>query len=209
MEKTRELKTGTTTVGVIGKDCVVLAADMRASMDHLAIDEETKKLYKITDLVAVSNAGSVGDCGTLVRHLRGHAKLYEIERETKITTKALSTYLANILNANRFYPFFVQFLIGGIDGNTAKLFEIDLSGGLLERNKYAVSGSGTELALSSLDKDYKQGLSEIDSIKIAVEAVKAAKKRDIYSGGKSISVIVINKQGARELTEAEVKNYLN
>ena len=46
--ETKQLKTGTTTIGLITKDAVVLAADMRASMGHLAYDEESKKLYKIT-----------------------------------------------------------------------------------------------------------------------------------------------------------------
>lgn len=201
-----EIKTGTTTVGLIAKDSVVLAADMRASMGHLASDEEAKKLYKITDNIAMTNAGSVGDSLALIRYLRSHAKLYEVERETAMTVKAIAIFLSNILNSNRFYPFLVQFIVGGMN-NKPELYELDLSGGVLDRKKYAVSGSGTELALSVLDQQYKEGITKEEAIRLAINAVKAAKKRDIYSGGVSVTVMVITRQGIQELKEEEIKNY--
>ncbi|MFH1664458.1 MAG: archaeal proteasome endopeptidase complex subunit beta [archaeon] len=204
----KELKTGTTTVGIVTKDSVVLAADMRASMGHLAYDEEVNKIYKITDNVALTIAGSVGDALTLVRFLRSHAKLFEIERETKITPKAIATYISNILNSNRFYPFFVQFIIGGVN-TKPEMFDVDPSGGLLERKKFAVTGSGTELAMAILDQGYSDGMTTEEGIKLAIKSVNASKKRDIFSGGVSVKVMVIDKNGSKELNENEVQKYGN
>jgi len=203
----KDLKTGTTTTGLIAGNAVVLAADMRASMGHLAYDEESQKLYKITNNIGVTNAGSVGDSLTIIRYLRSHAKLYEIERETKITPKALATYLANILNANRHFPFAVQFIIGGLN-RQPELYELTPYGGVLERKKYAVSGSGTELALTTLDQNYTEGMTEEEGIKLAIKAINAGKKRDIFSGGKSVSVMVIDGNGARNLSEADVEKHV-
>jgi len=204
----KHLKTGTTTVGLTTKDSVVLAADMRASMGHLAYDEEVTKIYKITDNVALTIAGSVGDALALVRYLRSHAKLFEIERETKITPKAISTFVSNILNSNRFYPFLVQFIIGGVN-DKPEVFDVDPSGGLLERKRFAVTGSGTELAMSNLDQNYKDGMTTEEGIRLAISAVKSSKKRDIYSGGVSVKVTVIDKNGIRELNETEIQKYGN
>ncbi len=204
MEK--DLKTGTTTVGIVAKDAVVLAADMRASMGHIAYDEESKKLYKITDNIGVTNAGSVGDSLTIIRFLRSHAKLYEIERNTKITPKALSNYLGNILNANRYFPFSVQFIIGGINEGP-ELYELTPYGGILGRNTYAVSGSGTEFAMTTLDQNYRKGMTEDEAIALAVKAITAGKNRDIYSGGKSVSVMVVDSRGTRDISQTEVKKY--
>jgi len=198
------LKTGTTTVGLIAKDCVVLAADMRASLGHIAYDEECQKLYKITDNIAVTNAGAVGDSLTLVRFLKSHASLYEIERDSKITPKAIAAYLSNVLNANRYYPFAAQFVIGGVNEGP-ELYELTPDGGVLKRDKYAVSGSGTEPAMTTLDQNYRQGMTEEEGIAVAIKAVNAGRKRDIFSGGKSVSVMVISKQGVREASEAEVQ----
>jgi len=202
-----ELKTGTTTVGLIGKDCVVLAADMLASMGHIAYEEESQKIYKITDKIAVTNAGSVADSLTLVRFLKSHAKFYEVEREVPINPNALAVYLSTVLNANRYYPFMAQFILGGIN-NGPELFEITPTGGILQRKKYAVSGSGTEFAMAVLDQFYKKDISEEDAIKVALRAVKASKRRDIYTGGKGFSVTVIDKNGIRELEEREIEKVL-
>ncbi|MEW6295505.1 MAG: proteasome subunit beta [Candidatus Diapherotrites archaeon] len=207
MTSSKEIKTGTTTVGLITKEAVVLASDMRASMGNLAYDEETKKIYKITENIAITIAGSVGDCATLIRFLKSHSKWYEIEREKKMNPKALANYISNILNANRFYPFLVQFIIGGIN-TKPEIYDVDPSGGVLPRDKYAVSGSGTELALSHLDSNYRKELSEEEGIKLAVNAVKSAKKRDIFSGGRSINVTVVSKKGVRELKDEEVQSYI-
>ncbi len=207
METQNRLKTGTTTVGLIAKDSVILAADMRASLGHIAYDEESQKVYKITDNIILTTAGMVGDLLTLVRFAKSQAKLYEIERETKMTPNALVTFLSNILNANRFYPYGVQFLIGGIN-KQAELYELTPDGGVLKRNKFAVSGSGTEFAMAVLDQYYKEGMEEQEAIELAVRAVTAAKKRDIYSGGKSITSMVASKKGVREVTEKEIKKIL-
>lgn len=202
-----DFKTGTTTVGLIATDRVVLAADMRASFGHIAYDEESKKLYKITDNIAVTNAGAVGDSLALIRFLRSQARLYEIERDSKITPKAIVTYLSNVLNANRYYPFAAQFVLGGINDGP-EIYELTPYGGVLKREKFAVSGSGTEPAMTTLDQNYKKGMTEDEGIALAVKAVRAGKKRDIYSGGKSVSVMVIDKKGIKELSGTEVQKYI-
>ncbi len=202
----QDIKTGTTTVGIIAKDAVVLGADMRASMGHLAYDEESKKLYKITDEIAVTNAGAVGDSLTIMRFLISQARLYEIEREIKITPNAMASLLSNVLNANRYFPFAVQFVLGGVNKGP-ELYEVTPFGGVLKREKYAVSGSGTELALATLDQNYKKGMSEEEGIALAIKAIGAGKKRDIFSGGRSVAVMVIDKKGVRELREEEVKKF--
>ena len=203
---TQELKTGTTTVGVITKAGIVLAADQQATLGHLGYDLEAKKLYKISGQIAATNAGSVGDSLTMVRFLRSKAKLYETDRETPITARALTTFLSNVLNSNRHYPYMVQFIIGGMTSKP-QLFEITPYGGVLERNQYATSGSGTALALSVLDQQYKENMALDEGVRLAIQAITASKKRDIYTGGRSISVMVIDDKGVRELPDSEVQKH--
>lgn len=202
-----DLKTGTTTVGIIAKEVVVLAADMRASLGHIAYDEENDKLSEITNHIAVTNAGSVGDTMTIVRYLKNHAKLYALERENPITTKGLVTLLSNILSGNRYYPFEVQFVIGGVQPKP-ELFEVTPMGAMLERKKYAVSGSGTEMALSTLDLNYKDEMEENEAVELAIQAISQGKKRDIFSGGKSVSVLVINHNGCKRVPEKTIEKYI-
>lgn len=202
-----DLKTGTTTIGLIGKDIVVLAADMRASLGHIAYDEENQKISKLTKSIAMTNAGSVGDTMTITRYLVSQSKMYELENETEITTKGLVTFLANVLAANRYYPYEVQFVVGGTTPKP-QLFEVTPMGAVLERSKYAVSGSGTEFALNTLDLNYKEGLEESDAIGLAVQAISGGQKRDIFSGGKSVSVMIIDKNGCRMVPQKTVEKFV-
>jgi len=165
-------KTGTTTVGIISKDSIILAADMQATMGNLQSNNDMTKLYKINDHLAVTIAGSVGDALVLVRFLKVQASLYELEHKTPMNTKACATLLSNVLNANRFYPYFTQFILAGSVGELS-ISNIDIAGGVVQEKQFSYSGSGSELALSVLDNKYKKDLSTNDAIKLAKEAILA------------------------------------
>lgn len=195
-------KTGTTTVGIISKDSIILAADMQATMGNLQSNNDMTKLYKINDHLAVTIAGSVGDALVLVRFLKVQASLYELEHKTPMNTKACATLLSNVLNANRFYPYYTQFILAGSVGGLS-IYNIDIAGGVVQEKQFSFSGSGSELALSVLDNKYKPELSTNDAIKLAKEAILAAKKRDVYTGGQGVKMFVITKDKIDELPIAK------
>ncbi len=195
-------KTGTTTVGIISKDSIVLAADMQATMGNLQSNNDMTKLYKINDHLAVTISGSVGDALVLVRFLKVQASLYELEHKTPMNTKACATLLSNVLNANRYYPYYTQFILAGSVGGLS-IYNIDIAGGVVQEKEFSFSGSGSELALSVLDNKYKTDLSTNDAIKLAKEAILAAKKRDVYTGGQGIKLFVITKDKIEELPIAK------
>ncbi|MFH0714191.1 MAG: proteasome subunit beta [Candidatus Diapherotrites archaeon] len=206
-ENMQKMKTGTTTVGVIGKECVVLAADQKATMGNIATDLAFTKIYKINQKIAVTIAGSVGDAQAIVRFLRAHAKLYEIERENPLTTKAAINLLSNVLNANRYYPYFAGFIVGGFNSKP-ELYSADAGGGFAPVEKFTTVGSGSDLALGYLDDQYKEGLPADKVVETAIRAIKVAKKRDVFTGGESITVFVISKDGIKELDKKEVEKFL-
>ena len=76
---------GTTTVGIVCKDGVVMATEKRATIGNLIASRRAKKIYKISDRVAMTTAGSVGDAQFLVRLIRVEMNLYEVKKETKPT----------------------------------------------------------------------------------------------------------------------------
>ncbi len=196
-------KTGTTTVGIIGKDFVVLAADQQATMGHMAADDDAQKIYKITDKVSLTISGAVGDSLAVIRFLKAQANLYEIERETKITPKAVTNLLSNVLNGNRYYPFIFAPIIGRINSQP-ELYELTPYGCISPKTKYAVTGSGTTFALTTLDSEFKTNMKEEEAIALAIKAIVASKNRDIYTGGKSIMMIIIDSKGTRAVETAKI-----
>ncbi len=195
-----ETKTGTTTVGIIAKDGVVLATESKATIGNLISDKHVKKIIQIDEHIAITTAGSVGDVQVIGRFLASEAKMYRVERRRKIPVGALATLLSNVLNSNRFFPYLGQFILAGYD-TQPKLYELDPIGGMIEK-KYSATGSGSPIAYGILEDGYQEDMNVEDGIKLAIRAIKAASERDAFSGG-NINLAVITKKGFQELNAEE------
>ena len=181
MDGTKVLKTGTTTVGLVCKDGVVMGADQRATMGHLISHKETQKLFKIDDHMGFTIAGLVGDAQVLARWLTAEVELYRVKRNTPMSIKAASTLLANIMNQRKFAPFYVQLLVGGVDHEGNHMFSLDAAGGSIP-DKFVTTGSGSVFVYGVLEDHYKDGLSVEEGLDLAVRGITAAMKRDSASG---------------------------
>ena len=198
---TEKLK-GTTTVGVVCKDGVVLAADRRASLGNMILSEGVTKVFQIDDHLALVGAGSVGDILSLVRLLRAETKLYRARVGREMSVKALATLTANILHGSRYFPYFGWFLIAGYDENP-RLYSIDMAGGVTE-DKFTSAGSGMEFAFSILEDNYRDDLSLEDGIRLALKAIRASTRRDVFTGG-GVTLVTVSEDGYREWSEEELK----
>ena len=206
MEENEVTKTGTTTLGMVCRDGVVIATETRATMGTLIAHKDTKKLYKIDQHLALATAGLVGDLQILARYLNAEANLYRLKRDVKMPVKSAATLMSNILNQRKFYPYYVQLILGGYDNSGGHVFSLDAAGGAIP-DKYASGGSGSPYVYGVLEDCYKEGLSTDEGIDIAIRAITAAKNRDSASGG-NINVAVITKDGYKEVSEDEIKKRL-
>ena len=196
-------KTGTTTLGMIIKDAVIIATEQRATMGTLIAHKSTKKLYKIDQHMALATAGLVGDLQVLARYLNAEANLYRLKRDMQIPVQSAATLMSNILNQRKFYPYYVQLILGGYDGSGGHIYSLDAAGGSIP-DKYTAAGSGSPYVFGVLEDNYRDELSTDEGIDIAVRAITAAKNRDSASGG-MISLAVITKDGFKEVPEEEIK----
>ncbi|MEM5812913.1 MAG: archaeal proteasome endopeptidase complex subunit beta [Candidatus Aenigmatarchaeota archaeon] len=188
----RKNMVGTTTCGIKAKDCVILAAETKSTMGNLVVSKEDKKIYPIDDKIAVTTSGSVGDLQQLIRIVKAEISLYKLE--STVTVNAVATLISNILQSSRFFPYLVGLIVGGYDSTGPKIYGIDAIGGITE-DKYIASGSGSPLVYGILEKEYRDDMSKEEAIKLAIEAIKAARERDVFSGGKRIDVAIITKDG--------------
>ncbi len=196
MQPPAELKTGTTTVGLIAKDCVVLSSDQRATMGFLIANKTAKKIFKITDRIGATIAGSVADAQSIMDLLSAEAKLFEIQRGRPIRVKALTRLLSNIMFQGRGL-YMLQCVVGGYDDEGAQVYFTDYVGSVIP-DKFVSTGSGSPVALGVLEVGYKDDLTKKKAIELGVHAVAAAIERDAASGN-SILVSVIDKDGYQEI----------
>lgn len=197
---------GTTTVGVVCTDGVILAADKRASMGYMVASKTVDKIISITDKIAMTTAGLVGDAQMLAKYLRAEMELYEIRRQKEVTLKAASTLLSNILFGQRPFPFYVQLLLAGADRNGHHLYSLDPSGSSIP-DKYTSTGSGSVYALGVLEDQYKEGMNLAQGKVLAAKALRVALERDIATGN-GINLWVITEKGTQKLTDEQIAKLL-
>ncbi len=201
-----DMKKGTTTVGIKCNDAVILASDSKSSMGNLVASKTAKKVYQVDDKIALTTAGGAGDAQNLVRVLKAEINIYKMTRGNGITVKAVNTLLANILQNNRYYPIMAMLVLGGHDKSGFHVYSLDPVGGGDEDN-FISTGSGSPFAYGVLESNYKDDMKKNECIKLAINAVKAARERDIFSGGTKIQVAVITEEGTKLLTQEEVEAF--
>ncbi len=117
--------------------------------------------------------------------------------------EACATLTANILSGSRFYPYWVQLVIGGWDRAGGHVYSLDAAGGSLP-DKFVSSGSGSPYVYGVLEDHFKDDMSTEDGANLAIRAVTAAMKRDAVSG-EGIDVALITKDGFKMLDDKEVE----
>jgi proteasome beta subunit len=201
-----EAKKGTTTIGLIAKDAVIIAAEQKSTMGYLVESKNAQKVFQLDDHVGLTIAGMVGDALAMVRLLKAQFKLYKLERGP-ITIKAAATLLSNILQGSKYYPYMNQFILAGYDSKP-RVYSLDPVGGFDNKDSFYSTGSGSPFVYGVLEAEYKEDMAVEEAVALVVKAIKAAIERDIGSGGKNIQVAVIDKNGFKELSNQEMKKYM-
>ena len=198
----QEMKTGTTTIGIVCKDGLVLAADKRATSGYLISWKKFDKIITITDNVAVTVAGTVSDVQLLVKYLKAELKLKDIRtgRETSVREAAnlLANFVYNNIRKLSLIPGISHFIVGGKDSTGFHLYDLSPDGSIVEVDDYISSGSGSVMAFGVLETLYKKGLTIEEGVKLAAKGVNAAVQRDIASGN-GIDIVAITKDGIKKV----------
>ena len=198
-----KMKTGTTTLGMVCKDGVILASESKSTLGFLVASKEAEKVYKLDENMAITTAGGSGDSQALVRLMKAEIKIYKLTRNADFTVTAASTLLSNMLQSSRFYPYMAMLILGGVDKDGPRVFTIDAVGGA-ENEKYAATGSGSPMAYGVLEDKFREDLTMEEGIELAVRAIKSARERDIFSGGKNIVVATIDKNGVKFVDKEKI-----
>jgi proteasome beta subunit len=209
MEK--ELKTGTTTVGIVCRDGIVLASDMRATAGNLIAVKQTRKVHKITDEIAVTWAGSVSDLQMINKLLTAELKLKSFQTKRKVTVKEAANLLGGLLYANirqlTMIPAVTHFILGGKDITGFHLYDLYPDGSVEEMKDYSSSGSGSVFAFGVLENEYKPGMNVEQGVELGTKCVKTALERDCGSGG-GVLVFTITEKGVEEKIQKKIINKL-
>jgi proteasome beta subunit len=212
MEDEKFIKTGTTTVGIVCKDGIVLAADKRATAGYLIAHKKTEKVYKITDNIGVTIAGTASDAQLLVRLAQSELRLKKIRTGKEISVKEAANLIARMIYSNirkfSLIPGVSHFIMGGKEGSKFYLYDLFADGTISDVDDYISSGSGSVMAYGVLDTLYSKNITVEEGVKLAVKCINAALQRDIASGD-GIDVVTITEDGFKKVIEKELKVQLS
>lgn len=194
-------KTGTTTMVIKCKDGIVLAADKRAGAG-IIVDKRAKKIYKITDNMALTMAGVASDAQLITKLITAELSLIKIRKEKEPTVKEAANLLSGIVYQNIRKPSIIpgisHFLLGGKDLHGFHIFDVYPDGSLNECSDFLSSGSGSVMAYGVLDTLYKENMTIQEGIQLAVKGLNAAIQRDMNSGD-GFDVFTITKDGVKQV----------
>ena len=198
-------KTGTTTIGIVCKDGIVLAADKRMTAGYIAYDK-VEKIIQIADNMAVTTAGVVSEVQLLSKLIKAELKLKDMQTYRDSTVKEAANLLAGLMYSNirkmSMFPAIAAFLLGGYD-KEGHLYGLGIDGSVTEYDNYTTDGSGCMFALGVLEALYKKGMSVDEGVKLAVKAINSAIQRDPNSGN-GILVFTLTDKGVKRVMDKQI-----
>ncbi|MBI2651046.1 proteasome subunit beta [Candidatus Woesearchaeota archaeon] len=201
-------KTGTTTLALVCKEGIVLAADKRATSGYLISYKKFDKIINITDNIAVTVAGTVSDVQLLAKYIKAELKLKQIRTDRENTVKEAANLLSMLVYSNirklSLIPGISHFIVGGKDESGFHVYDLSPDGSIVEVDDYISSGSGSVMVYGVLETLYKENMSIDEGIKLAAKSILAALQRDIASGN-GISIVTITKDGIKKVISKEIE----
>ena len=198
---------GTTTVGLVCSDGIILATDTRVTAGGFIAHKRGKKLLQVDENLAVTISGGVADAQNVIDTLKYYARSYRIERGVLLPVKSAARIVSNILFSSRYYPFIASVLVGGFDKEGGSIYNLDFFGSMLSE-KVTATGSGSPVALGVLEDEFEEGMTVAKAIPVAANAIIAAMRRNVFTGD-SFDIAVIDKSGFREISEQEKEKLLS
>ena len=205
-----EIKTkhGTTTIGLVCRDGIVLASEKRATMGTFVADKKSEKIYKISDNLLVTTAGTVSDAQLLTKLIKAELKLKEVRTDREASAKEAANLLASLVYGNiRKYsliPGITQFLMAGTDKEGFHLYDVFVDGSIMECDEYVSSGSGSTVVYGVLEAMYRKDLTVKEGVDLCVKCLQVAMQRDTASGN-GVLVYTITKDGSKKVIDKEVE----
>jgi proteasome beta subunit len=192
-----------------------MAGDRRATMGNLIAQRDIEKVFPADEFSAVGIAGTAGVAVELVRLFQVELEHYEKIEGTVLSLEGKANRLAAMIRGNlglAMQGLAVVPLFAGFDPETGqgRIFSYDVTGGRYEEHSFYSVGSGSVFARGALKKLYREGLSEDEAVRVAVESLYDAADDDSATGGPDLTrriypvVAAVSEGGYRRLPDPEV-----
>ena len=185
------VKKGGLSVGMVAKNCIVLAAERKA-VPKLQDQRTIRKINRIDSHIAMTFAGIIADSRSLSDYARLQSQSFRYSLDIPPTVdniaKTIAFKIQEYTQKSGVRPFGLSCIIGGFDeGKTEpKLYMTDPSGQITMWKAGAI-GKNSDKVLGILEEKYKDNISEEEALKFTIDAML----QYVESGSKNMEIAVI------------------
>jgi proteasome beta subunit len=206
-----KVQKGTTTVAIMCKDGVIMAADKKASAGYMIASKDVDKVHIISKYMAITMAGLVSDAQLITKVAKAELRLKKIRNQKEPNVKEAANLVGNILyqNIRKFstIPGIVSFLLGGKDNRGYHIYELGIDGSVTEVKTFVSTGSGSTMAYGVLETLYKEDLSVKEGTELVIKAISAAMRRDMATG-EGVDVFLVDNSGVKKIVGKKIVSEL-
>lgn len=196
-------KTGTTIVGLVYKNGVVLGADTRATGGTEVVDKNCEKIHYLSPNIYCCGAGTAADTEKTTELISSQLELLRLNTggcQSRVVTactalkRMLYRYQGHISAA---------LVLGGCDVNGPHIYQI-YPHGSTSKLTYTTMGSGSLAAMSVFETGYVDDMSEEEAVELVKRAILAGIFNDLGSGS-NVDTLTIRMDGTTKMDRNVLK----
>jgi 20S proteasome subunit beta 2 len=195
-------KTGTTIVGLVYKDGVVLGADTRATSGSEVAEKNCEKIHYLAPNMYCCGAGTAADTEMITQLISSQLELLRMNTHSPSRVVTACTLLKRRLFQHQGH-ISAALVLGGCDINGPAVYQIHPHGSTAKLS-YTTMGSGSLAAMAVFESSWREDLEEADAVKLVQRAIGAGIFNDLGSGS-NCDVCVIRKDQSIDYRRNDVK----
>ena len=204
----KTVKQGSTAIGIVCKDGVVLVTDKRIT-SKLMVSETIEKTFKIDNHIAVTAAGIISDARVLVDRSQLKAQQHAVTYDTNIDVLTIVKDICDLkqvcTQSAGLRPFGVSMLVAGVDDDGEVRLFLTEPYGIYFQYKAAVIGEGEGEIDPILQKKYKANMSMQDGIKLGLDAMKSFLGTSFNTERVDVVYVGVDKKRFTKMSADEIK----
>ena len=185
------VKKGGLSIGMIGKKCIVMAAERKA-VPKLQDQRTIRKINRIDSHITMTFAGIIADSRSLSDYARLQSQSIRYSLDIPPTVDNIAKQIAfkmqEYTQKSGVRPFGLSCIIAGFDEGKEdpKLYLTDPSGQVTMWKAGAI-GKNSDKVLGILEEKYKDNMSEDEALKCTIDAML----KYVEAGSKNMEVAII------------------
>merc|ERR1740116_420200 len=200
---TEAVKKGQAIIGIVAKDCVVLASE-RKNIHKLQVKMSVEKIMKLDDHILCAFAGLTADARVLLNRVRVECQSHYLRMGEAAKPEEVARYISSIqqqytIRGGR-RPFGLTIFLAGVQRGEPILFTCDPAGVYHRWTAVAAEKNSKDL-MTQLEENYTADMTEQEAIKLAMQVLDSTADNP----AQSLVQVLYKDKTVREVAEKELE----